>query len=76
MKAKLMVAVAAAVAMFTGALRADITRYTEKVDGWTWEYEIAEGKAQYVIGWFSSVSCRSSSISCIGVVIPIQPEIT
>ena len=54
MKAKLMVAVAAAVAMFTGALRADITRYTEKVDGWTWEYEIAEGKAQEVIGWFSS----------------------
>ena len=54
MKAKLMVAVAAAAAMFTGALRADITRYTEKVDGWTWEYEIAEGKAQYVIGWPSS----------------------
>ena len=54
MKTKLMVVVAAATAMFTGALRADLTRYTEKVDGWTWEYEIAEGKAQEVIGWFTS----------------------
>lgn len=54
MKANLMMAVAAAAAMFTGVLRADLTRYTEKVDGWTWEYEIAEGKAQSVIGFFSA----------------------
>ena len=54
MKAKLMIAVAAAAAMFTGALRADLTVYTEKVDGWTWTYTIAEGKAQDVVGQFTS----------------------
>lgn len=54
MKTKLMALVAAVAAMFVGALRADLNRYTEKVDGWTWEYGIAEGKAQDVIGWPSS----------------------
>ena len=47
-------AVVIAAAMFAGALHADLTRYIEKVDGWTWEYEIAEGKAQYVVGSFTS----------------------
>ena len=54
MKTKLMAVVAAAAAMFVGNLRADLTRYTEKVDGWTWEYEVAEGKAQNVIGQFKT----------------------
>ena len=54
MKTKLMITVAAAAAMFTGTLLADLTRYTEKVDGWIWQYEIAEGKAQNVIGSFTS----------------------
>ena len=52
MKTKLMAAVVAA--MFVGALHADLTVYTEKVDGWIWQYEIAEGKAQNVIGSFTS----------------------
>lgn len=52
MKTKLMAAVAAA--MLAGALRADLTVYTEKVDGWIWQYEIAEGKAQNVIGQFKT----------------------
>ena len=52
-KTKLMSVVAAAAAMFVGTLRADLTRYTEKVDGWIWEYEVAEGKAQYVVGSFT-----------------------
>ena len=54
MKTKLMAVVAAAAAMLTGALRADLTVYTEKVDGWTWTYTIAEGKAQDVVGQFTS----------------------
>ena len=45
---------AAVAATFTGVLRADLTVYTEKVDGWIWQYEIAEGKAQNVIGSFTS----------------------
>ncbi len=49
---KLLVALVAA--MFTGVLRADLTVYTEKVDGWVWQYEIAEGKAQNVVGQFTS----------------------
>ena len=49
-----MMAVAAVAATFTGVLRADLTVYTEKVDGWIWQYEIAEGKAQNVIGSFTS----------------------
>ena len=53
MKTRLMVVVAV-MAMSVGALRADLTRYTEKVDGWTWEYEVAEGKAQYVVGYFTA----------------------
>ena len=52
MKTKLMAAVAAA--MLAGALRADLNRYTEKVDGWTWQYEISEGKAHNVVGQFTS----------------------
>ena len=52
MKTKLMVAIAAAT--LVGALHADLTVYTEKVDGWIWQYEIAEGKAQNVIGSFTS----------------------
>ena len=44
----------AVAALFAAALRADITRHTEKVDGWTWEYEIAEGKAHYVVGSFTA----------------------
>ena len=54
MKKLIAMLLAAAVSMFTGALRADLTRYIEKVDGWTWEYEIAEGKAQEVVGSFTS----------------------
>ncbi len=52
MKTKLMAAVVAA--MFVGALHADLTVYTEKVDGWTWQYEISEGKAHNVVGQFAS----------------------
>ena len=54
MKTKLTALVAAVAAMFTGALRADLNTYTEKVDGWIWQYEIAEGKAQNVIGQFKT----------------------
>lgn len=46
MKTKLMAVVAAAAAMFTGALRADVETYTEKVDGLTWYYQIENGKAK------------------------------
>jgi len=52
MTTKLMAAVAAT--MVVGALYADLTVYTEKVDGWTWTYTIAEGKAQDVTGTFTS----------------------
>jgi len=51
MNTKLMVAIAAAT--LVGALYADLTVYTEKVDGWTWTYTIAEGKAQDVVGTFT-----------------------
>ena len=54
MKTKLMAVVAAAAAMFAGTLHAMSALYTEKVDGWTWTYTIAEGKAQDVVGQFTS----------------------
>ena len=54
MKTRLMAVVALTTAMFACASRADLTTYTEKVDGWIWQYEIAEGKAQNVIGQFTA----------------------
>ncbi len=66
MKPKLTTTIACAAAMLTGALWAD----TEKVDGYTWTYQIKNGKAEITSGIISKRAVEPAPRAAETLVIP------